>query len=164
MKNLIPQRASKLIIFLSYLTILTGCDASTSEHLKAYGTGLLTLPTGQEIQVIIAQTAAQQTRGLSKVASADFDESLGMLFPANHMSARQFWMPETHFDLDLFFMDANYYIIDVHRGLKHQSVMGRRSDVPMSKKVFSQHVLELKSGSPLSKKLEPGMLLKFKVK
>jgi uncharacterized membrane protein (UPF0127 family) len=158
----IPQRASNLIIFLSYLLVFGACNASTSDHLKSYKTQSFKLPSGEEFSVYIAETYEQQKRGLSGIKPEDFPLNKGMLFPETEMRARQFWMPETHFDLDLFFMSANYYILDIHRGLKHYPKKGDRSEVPLSKEVFSQHVLELKANSPLAKKLKHGMLLKLK--
>lgn len=158
----IPQRASKLIIFLSYLLVFGACNASTSEHLKTYKTQTYLLPSGEELKVYIAQTYPQQKKGLSGILPEDFKSNEGMLFPENEMRVRQFWMPDTHFDLDLFFMNADYYILDIHRGLKHYPKKGDRSEVPLSKEVFSQHVLELKANSPLAKKLKHGMVLKLK--
>lgn len=162
MLKLIPQRASKLIIFLIYLLFLTSCNASTSKHLDSYKTQTFAISDGTEFKVYIAKSDKQQELGLSKIKSQDFSHKEGMLFPENHMFIRQFWMPETHFDLDVFFMNEDYYILEVHRGLKHFKGKGSRSEVPLSKRVFSQHVLELKANSSLAKKLSPGMSLKVK--
>ncbi len=162
MINYIPQTVSKLIIFLSYLLVLTGCNASTSKHLDSYKQQTFILPDGEELNVYIAESYSQQKQGLSKVQETDFDESMGMIFPEKKMKVRQFWMPETYFDLDVFFMNEDYYILDVHRSLKHYPQKGDRSEVPLSKEVYSQHVLELKSGSKFAKKLRPGILLRLK--
>jgi uncharacterized membrane protein (UPF0127 family) len=162
MTEYIPQRASNLIIFLSYLLVFGACNASTSNHLDSYKTQTFKLSTGEEFSVYVAQTYEQQKKGLSGIKPEDFSVNKGMIFPEEKMKERQFWMPETHFDLDVFFMTADYYIIDIHRGLKHHPTKGDRSEVPLSKQVFSQHVLELKANSPLAKKIKHGMILKLK--
>jgi len=166
MHNYIPQSFTKLIIFLGLLAHFTGCNASTSKHLKSYQKGVMTLPNGESFLVYIAKTSAQQKLGLSKIKAEDFSINEGMLFPEEKMFMRQFWMPETHFDLDVFFLNEDYYVLDIHRGLRHNSNPIKsyrdRQNTSFSKKVFSQHVLELRSDSAFAKKIRPGMLLKFK--
>ncbi len=162
MTNYIPQTLAKLIIFLGYLSFLTGCNASTADHLKGYKHTTMKLPSGEEFKVHIAETYSQQKMGLSKIKPGDFPTNEGMLFPEERMFTRQFWMPNTHFDLDVIFMNADYYVLDIHRSLKHYPHPADRSKTPFSKEVFSQHVLELRSDSPLAKKISPGMTLKFK--
>lgn len=170
MSIFIPQSISKLIIFFFYFVIFLNYEGiareSSSLHLLKYQTSVFILPSGEEFKVYIARTPEQQKLGLSKIRSSNFSESEGMLFPAKKMFMRQFWMPETYFDLDIFFMNEDYYIIDIHRGLKHYPKKVRnkteKARVDISKEVFSQHVLELRSGSSLAKKIVPGMLLKMK--
>ncbi|MBT4791136.1 MAG: DUF192 domain-containing protein [Halobacteriovoraceae bacterium] len=163
---ILHQRGLKLIIFLYTFAFFCACNAqnNSAKHLKAYPQSYLYLPNGEKFKVYIAQSPAQQKQGLSKIQSIDFSNQEGMLFPEESMFVRQFWMPETFFDLDLFFMNQDYYILGVHRGLKHYPKKGDRSQVPLSKKVFSQHVVELKAGSYFAKKLMPGMQLKLKKK
>ena len=162
MKHFIHQKPLKLIIFLVFSGFFNGCIASSDNssigHLKSYEKVFLELPSGEKIYTYIAKTESQQRLGLSKIESKDFSNSMGMLFPEDKMRVRQFWMPETHFDLDVFFMNEDYYILDIHRNLKHSK---DRSNAVYSKEVFSQHVLELKSSSPLAKKIKPGMILKL---
>ena len=61
-------------------------------------------------------------------------------------------------------MNEDFYILDIHRGLKHNPKSRDKVEPTYSKVVFCQHVLELKSSSPLAKKLRPGMILKWKKK
>jgi uncharacterized membrane protein (UPF0127 family) len=130
--------------------------------LQGYQKRTLLLPSGEEILVFIAKNETQQKRGLSTIKNADFTPYMGMLFPISKMRLRQFWMPETYFDLDIIFMNEDLYVLDIHRNMPHSS--GSKKNAKYSKKVFSQHVLEIKSSSPLAKKIVPGMIFKWKKK
>ncbi len=138
----------------------TQTNASTASHLDNYP--IKTLKLGdKKVKVYIANNDERQRQGLSKIQSKDFPIDAGMLFPDEYMHIRQFWMPETYFDLDVIFMNSDYYVLDIHRGLKHFPGKGSRREVPLSKEVFCQHVLELRADSPLAKLVQPGMTLKF---
>jgi len=152
-----------LLLFCIAGSLSSCCDSkSSSVHLSSYKTGAFALPNADVFTVYIAETAKQQRLGLSNIKTEDFDVSKGMLFPQDQMLIRQFWMPETHFDLDVFFMDKDFFIIDIHRGLQHYPFKPKKGEVPMSKKVLSQHVLELKAYSALAEQLQPGMQLEFR--
>ncbi len=157
----IQQYRPKLIIFLCLISFLGGCNASTSDHLKNYEVKKLILPSGKSIKVYLAQTVEQQRLGLSGIKPEDFGKNEAMLFPWHEMKMRQFWMPNTFFDLDIIFMNGENYIIDIHRGLKHYKGQGTRAQVPLSKEVYSQNILEVRADSPISKELKPGMILHF---
>jgi len=161
MKTFIPQRLVNLILFLSLFGVFAGCNASTSAHLKEYQKKSLILSPKEKIIVYIASSDTEQKRGLSKIKSSDFSKNEGMLFPANRMFKRQFWMPETFFNLDIFFLNQDYFVIDIQRNLQHFPQREPKKDVPLSRAVFSQHVLELRSDSEMSKKITIGMKLDF---
>jgi uncharacterized membrane protein (UPF0127 family) len=164
MKIFIHQTLLKLIIFLTFLATVTSCNSSSSSHLDSYSKRHLQLPSGEKFKVYIAKTDSQQREGLSKIRNKDFSANEGMFFTGETMFARQFWMPETHFNLDLFFLNAELYVLDIHRNLQHSpSTSKDRSIVPLSREVISQHVLELKSSSKLAKKIKRGMILKWNV-
>ncbi len=123
---------------------------------------MVVLPTEKTFKVYLAETPEERRLGLSRVQSADFDENRGMLFVYPKTRELQFWMPETHFDLDVFFLDKNYLILDAHRSLKHHSDKIIDDNVPRSKKVIGQYALEVKSGSAFASELKPGMRLTIK--
>lgn len=148
------------MLFLLFL-LVTACNNSTASHLKELEVKYFVLPSGKKIKTYIAKTDEEQKKGLSTIQPADFGMNEGMLFPAERMFIRQFWMPETHFNLDLIFMNADYYVLDIHRNLQHFPKREPRRDVPLSKEVYSQHVLEVRSDSPLAKEIQPGMILKL---
>ena len=161
MNLLIQQRAAKLMLFLLILGFSTACESDSASHIRKYETKKLEIPSGDEITIYMAKTVQEQKRGLSKIEPSDLKDNEGMLFTGEKLRPRQFWMPEVYFDLDLFFLSKDFYVLDIHRGLKAHKTRIPERDVPRSKTVMSVHVLELKSSSPLAKKIEQGMLLKL---
>jgi len=157
----IPKTAVNLMLFLLLLP-LTSCNNSSASHLKEMEVKSLTLPSGATVKVYVADRADHQKKGLSTILSKDFSDTETMLFTGNRMHMRQFWMPETHFNLDIIFMNADYYILDIHRNVQHHLKREPRREVPLSKEVYSQHVLEIKTSSPLAKEFQPGMILEIK--
>ena len=162
----IPQSRPSIILFFCLLTLVTSCNTGASgnsaEHIKSYPKKTLKLDD-IKIKVFVADTDERQRKGLSTIKSEDFPANWAMLFPLEAMRVRQFWMPETHFDLDVIFMNGDYYVLDIHKGLKHYPKTGGRRgiEVPLSKEVFSQHVLEVRADSPIASKIKPGMTLEF---
>lgn len=164
MCNCIQHLALKLMLFIQFIALFGSCKASSIQHLEDYKKKTLILNSKEELTVFIAKSISQQKLGLSGVKDEDFKDHYAMLFPGDKMEVRQFWMPETFFDLDLFFLNEDFYILEVQRKLKHSPFKSYIKRPRYSKEVFCQHVLEMKSSSPLSKKLKPGMTLKWKKK
>ena len=150
------------MLFLLVLLASAGCEGDSASHIKKYKTQTLTLSGGEVAKIYVAQSIEEQKRGLSKIEVNDLRDDEGMLFPGTRLKPRQFWMPEVYFDLDLFFLSKDFYVLDIHRGLKSHKTRIPENEVPRSKTVMSVHVLELKSSSPLAKKIEQGMILKLK--
>ena len=101
---------------------------------------------------------------ITKIKPDQLKDNEGMLFPENEMKQRMFWMPNTHMNLDIFFLNKDFYVLDIHRNLQHFPKRYPESEIPRSKTVYSQHVLELKSSSPLAAKIKRGMILDIKPK
>lgn len=150
-----------LLLFLTILPLTSSCNDSTP-HFKSYDQSILTLKSGEKITIYIAQNHQQQTLGLSGIKPDQLKDNEGMLFPEKEMQQRMFWMPETHMNLDIFFLNADFYVLDIHRNLQHFPKREPKENIPRSKTVYSQHVLELKSSSPLAAKIKRGMILEIK--
>lgn len=157
MTAFIPQRVLSIIFFF---TVLTSCN-TTAGHIQGYPKKTLTLESGEKLTIWVADTDARQKKGVSGIKPEDFPKDHGMLFPFDTMYPRQFWMPNTHMNLDIIFMNADYYIIDIHRNVPMFPHEGPKNKIPLTKTVFSQHVLELRSDAPAAAKIEPGMTLKI---
>lgn len=159
------QQSSLLLIKILALFCLCSCNddvnSAQSNPYKTYQKGTISLPSGSKVTVYIAQTPQQQRLGLSFVKENEFKSNEGMLFPAKTFGPRQFWMPNTYFNLDIFFLNEDMYVLDVHRNLEHYPKATPKNKVPLSKKVRCSHVLEIKADSPLAKEIQPGMLLNW---
>lgn len=151
----IQQSSLKLISFL----FLFSC--TNSDVFEDYKKAQISLGTGEKLEVILAITPQEQEKGLSNIKPKDFKDNQVMLFTAKKMKLRQFWMPETFFDLDIVFLSSDLYVLDIDRGVKKHLTRYPRNEVPLSKPVYCTHVLEIKSESPLAKKIKIGDFLKF---
>lgn len=155
------------LILIKFLLLIQLCACKeTSENAKnnpfrTYPSGKITLPSGNVVDVFVAASGKQQQLGLSHVKNDDFKDNEGMLFPGQDYKVRQFWMPDTHFNLDIYFLNEDMYVLDIHRNMQHFPKSGPKEKIPLSKKVECMHVLELKSSSPMAKEIKPGMLLKW---
>lgn len=150
-------RLIKLGLFLSIFFNIS----CMNEKFKDYPRGKITLESGEVLKVYIADTFARQKQGLSKLPSSEFDPLEAMIFPENEMDYRQFWMPETHFNLDIIFLNKDMYVLDIHKNISHFTTREPNHLVPRSKTVYAQHVLEIRADSPVANKIKPGMILKW---
>lgn len=163
MNTYIQYSLTKLINFLALFLVLSGqLVACNSEvNFKNYTSGTIELPSGEKLKTYLAINEKQQMQGLSQLQDDQFKNDEAMLFTSSRSTFRQFWMPETYFNLDIIFLNKDLYVLDIHRNLAHYPKKGPRELVPISKRVRCQHVLEIKSSSPLAKKIQPGMMLKW---
>lgn len=116
------------------------------------------------ITTYISKTKEQQIKGLSYIKDSEFSEKEAMLFfeVGRNQKFCRFWMPNTHFNLDIIFLDSDFKVVDIHRNLEKFPYSGPTHWIPISKPVKCTHVLEIKSKSPFAKKINKGMLLKWK--
>ena len=92
----------------------------------------------------------------------DFDDDQGMLFYYKEDGDRYFWMPDTYFDLDLFYLDKDLVILDIVRKLPHHKGRHNEALIPRARGVWCRHTLEMKSGSKIADKLKIGDRLTWK--
>lgn len=122
----------------------------------------LITPNGAPIQTRVALTWKDQQQGLSGVQPEDFSDEQGVMFFNLEDDERNFWMPDTYFDLDLFYLDQTLKIIDIVRKLPHYRGRANEDLIPRARSVWSRHVLEMKSGSKTATSLKIGDQLKWK--
>ena len=158
----IPQSLAKLIFFITLLSLTLACEGNTAKHLDSYRQKTIVLPNNEEFKVYMADNYPKQKKGLSGIEHKDFSGNEGMFFTGDRVRKRQFWMPETHFNLDIIFLSKNLYVLDIHRNMPHYPKPGPKSKIPLSKEVMSVHVLEVKANTKLAQKIKIGMLLKWK--
>ena len=150
------------------LLFLGSCDHQKStlpitipKTLSQYEVKILQLPQGKKLYTFIAQSAGQQAQGLSGLKGEEFATNFAMFFPGKADMPRTFWMPDTYFDLDIFFLDKNLRVIDMQRNVPHHPGRQEPPTITRTKSVHSRHVLEIKSSSPLAKEIRIGQQLKF---
>jgi uncharacterized membrane protein (UPF0127 family) len=150
----------KLIAFLS-LFILLSCQ-SESQNQNPLKKVELQTSFGSSIETILAIDAKEQEMGLSGVKPEDFGDSEGMLFFYTQDEERHFWMPDTYFELDLFYLDKDLKIIDIVRKLPFYIGRANPELIPRARGVWCRHVLEMKSTSSIAQKINVGDKLIWK--
>lgn len=155
------------LLTLTLLFVLIGCQTEsrisedTQNPVKKVE---LITPSGDSIETRLAIGPKEQEIGLSGIKPEDFDEDEALLFFYLSDGERHFWMPDTYFDLDLFYLDKNLKITDIIRKLPHYVGRANPSLIPKARGVWSRHVLEMKSTSEIAQKLKIGDVLKWKGK
>ena len=152
----------KLIAFLS-LFILLSCQ-SESQNQNPLKKVELQTSFGSSIEATLAIDAKEQEMGLSGVKPEDFGDSEGMLFFYTQDEERHFWMPDTYFELDLFYLDKDLKIIDIVRKLPFYIGRANPELIPRARGVWCRHVLEMKSTSSIAQKINVGDKLIWKGK
>lgn len=144
---------------LGLLFVLCSCQSVSRDPLKKVE---LVTPLGTHIETTLAITEADQNQGLSGVNEKDFDNDQGMLFFYADDFEKYFWMPDTYFDLDLFYMDKDMKILDIVRKAPHYIGRANPELIPRIRGVWCRHVLEMKSSSEIAKSLKIGDQLQWK--
>lgn len=150
------------LLTLCLLLTLGACQTESHNKVGTKRTELIT-PSGEMIKTIIAITPQEQEQGLSGVKSDDFGMDEGMLFYYEVDEEKNFWMPDTYFDLDIIFLDQNLKITDIIRKLPHYVGRANPELIPRARPVWARHALEMRSDSPISQKLKIGDHLKWKM-
>lgn len=124
----------------------------------------LILPNKKSLNIVLAITMEDQMRGLSGIREGHFPSNKAMLFAYFEPGDRRFWMPDTYFDLDIFFLDENLKVIDVERNVRHHPGVNQPPPIAVTRNIYCHHVLEIASASPLAKDIQIGMKLEWKSK
>lgn len=151
-------------IIVCLTSLLWGCSQPTNSprgQLPSLEQGLLVLPQGQQVHVFIARTTSEHMQGLSQVQPEEFASNQGMFFSYPSSGYKVFCMRQTHFDLDIFFLDQKIRVIAVDRNLPHHSGLNHNRTEAKTRPIYCRHVLELRADSDLAKRIEPGMRLQW---
>lgn len=151
----------KKLLTLVLLMCLLACQSESGKTSLPKEVELLT-PSGETIKTTLAITPAEQEQGLSGVKPEDFDDNQALFFWYDEEDEKNFWMPDTYFDLDIIFLDRELKIVDIVRKLPFYVGRANSSLIPRARAVWSRHAIEMKSTSPISQKLMPGDKLTWK--
>lgn len=124
---------------------------------KTYRKIRFALPSGKLIEAFISDTLDKQTQGLSGVKEGELKINQGMLFTYKETARKQFWMPNTYMNLDIYFMDASYHVIHVDRNVAAHP--GMSGEIPRSSTVYAQNILEIPTSSTYASEIKKGMTL-----
>jgi uncharacterized membrane protein (UPF0127 family) len=159
--SIIPESGINFMRKLLTLVVLFSLWACQSESQKPLKGLSLKTPDGQVIVTTLVYTPKDMEQGLSGVKPEDFKDNQGMLFFYLSDDEKNFWMPDTYFDLDLIYLDQNLKVIDIIRKLPHYIGRANPQLIPRARSVWSRHVLEMKSTSPISGKIKIGDQLQW---
>jgi uncharacterized protein len=151
----------KFLTLLLLIVLSVACQSGSRQADPLKSVQLLT-PKGEPILTTLAITEPDQVQGLSGVKPQDFEDNQGMLFFYLEEGDRAFWMPDTYFDLDLFYLDRDLKVIDIIRKLPHYIGRANPHLIPRARTVWARHVLEMKSTSPLAASMKIGDALSWK--
>lgn len=152
--------------FITLLWLFTLLSCQTESRNSSDGQGPLKnvdlfTPSGERIETTLAITPKDQELGLSGVKPEDFEDNQGLLFFYLEDDEKNFWMPDTYFDLDLVYLDKDLKIVDIIRKLPFYVGRANPQLIPRARPVWCRHALEMKSTSKISQKLKIGDVLKW---
>lgn len=165
MATTIAQKKSKLIKKLPFfgallMTLLVvSCqdqNQRASFHPSSYPQGQIELSNAKKITTYVAKGKDKQTQGLSGVLEEDFQDNEAMLFYYEEDGPRRFWMPDTYFNLDIFFLDKDLRVIDIERNMPAHPGHSEPPRIAQTRTITCRHVLELKSSSSYGRKIKIG--------
>ena len=158
---IISQRPSNLIknvVFsLGLLFSLTTFSEAKVEQNKT----LMTNPLGKSINLRLSVTKEEHTKGLSGLKPTEFSDKEGMLFINENVAPRQFWMPDTYFNLDIIFLGPSLEVIGIEKNVPAHPGMKEPPAIYRTGIYQAQYILETKAGSSFSNALKVGEKLKW---
>ena len=141
-----------IIFFLGFLLSLKSYALSQVQY-------PLLIPPNHQIKVHLAVTEQAQKKGLSGVKSEDFKADQGMLFCFTKEEIKVFWMPDTRFNLDIFFLSNDLTVLDIERNMPSYPGFANPEKIPRTRPIKARYVLEMRADSPLAKKITKGIKL-----
>lgn len=151
----IYQKAPKLIKNIALIVTLLPMMAWANVTYQISNT------SSQKVNVRLALTRMEHSRGLSGIKASDFPDTQSMLFVNEGMGDRRFWMPDTYFNLDITFLDSDLKIVGIEKNVPAHPGMIEPPAIFRTKTYKAQFVLETKANAPFSKNLKVGDKLKW---
>ena len=130
------------IIVLGFFLILSQGTANSESYRPVFKQILCTVQANknnpQELSVELADNEHKRSYGLMN--REDMKSNSGMLFIWKDNQIRNFWMKNTHFNLDIFFLNNHGEIIEIYKNAKAFD----ETNIKSKEKV--KYVLEMKAG------------------
>lgn len=154
--HLMPKLIKNSVLSLSLFNLIV------LNNFTFAGEQLMINPYKQKISLRLSLTRDQHAKGLSGVKSKDMGLNEGMLFVNDSMGPRKFWMPDTHFNLDIIFLNSALQIVGIEKNVPSHPGLKEPPPIHRTGTYEAQYVLETKSGSPFSARLKVGDRLIWK--
>lgn len=116
---------------------------------------------GQAYSVRYLYLPDEQAKGLSDILPDQFKENEVAFFVGTKYENKYFWMPNTYFDLDIFYLDKYCVVSAINRNVPHFPNNKPVDKVPTAKPYLAFHVMEMRSDSNLAKNINIGDQLNF---
>src|SRR5690606_33607871 len=113
------------------------------------------------ISLRLAIFQEDHAKGMSGIKATDFPIHGGMVFINDEMDKRQFWMPDTYFNLDIIYLDPKLKIVAIEKNAPAHPGKAEPPAIYRAKSYRAQYILETKASSPFSKDLKIGENLKW---
>ena len=143
---------------LFLLLLLSARPVFAFETPKGAAAAVLTLPDGFKVEVELALTREEQSKGL--MFRTELKQDRGMLFVFEETADRSFWMKNTFVELDIVFMDKELAVKKVFHRVTPSAAGQRDSEVSVVS-APARYVLELAGGAARKHGLKPGARLKI---
>lgn len=123
--------------------------------------GAMQLADGSRLKVRLTLSDAEKKLGLSGLRKTEFagDEALLMVnFNNNQRSVN---MGDTHFNLDVFFLDNDLRVVGLHRNLKAHPGKTEPPAIENSPWVYARHIMEMRADSRYASQIQVGTVLRW---
>ncbi len=165
----ISQISRKLIFFFALSLLIGACTplghkSTQVDPFADVRRGIMAIPNGKVFDVRFAITHAEKQQGLSGVKVQNFSKFQALFFYYPKSEMRQFWMPDTYFNLDIFFLDENLRVSSLERNIKQHPGTIEPPPIARTKMHKARYVLEMRSDSPLAREIKVGDQLNWKSK
>lgn len=113
--------------------------------------------TKEIFQVKFLTTPRDLAKGFSGIYSEQVEKHQGLFFYFPKTEIRSFWMPDTHFDLKIIYLNSDLEVLHiVERAPHHPGKSEAKSNIYRAPDIMANYVLEIRSDSPLGKDISVG--------
>lgn len=144
------------------LVLLLSCTDDNERHIDSTYQAELIHSSGEKIKIDILTDDASKVQGLSGIKPEGFSETRGVFFYYKNDDEKNFWMPDTYFNLDIIYLDKALRILKIDRNVPHHPGHNEPPYIARMNPMWCRHVLEVKALSPFSKVIKPGDILSWK--
>jgi uncharacterized membrane protein (UPF0127 family) len=142
--------SKKILLIIILLIFTVGISFFSKEFLTKKSFLILNNFEKTKIEVILAKTETERTRGLS--GSKMLEKNHGMLFIFPNSDRHGFWMKEMNYPIDIIWLDENYSVIDTKENAEPNSY-----PEIFAPKLPAKYFLEVPAGFSLEKNIKIGI-------